>query len=503
MKFQLKTLVVFGLLMAQFAFSTGAHARIIFISEFATESVSFTLDEDNTGVGVDLDIIANQGSDNDGTIRYNSISNVWELSNDGGTFNSILSAGDISLNDAYDDLSTGERTIAVDDGDVSWNLTSTYNKIVDLQGTGDFIVQNGGTAFATFTDSGEVDLTGTLSVTGITDTLAQLDINTTGEAIEIGDGSAADVFITFAATSDHTLNWDESETDFDLSNMLDIAVSGEAIEIGDGTAADISINFDDDAGTDHTFGWDDSESDFDLTDRLDVQNTGEIMEGGDGTASNVYINFLDDGGENYFGWDNALEAESTFDEMLSFRTYQSATPPYACAAAYAGMQWMDTDTGITYSCDTSNGRNKWLSIGDMVIFGEESGSCAAGATLLGDGDCIITWGNGNGTDGNNDNIGFYLPHDATVVGYGFSADNDACTSGDFDAEVWSSGSNADDNNYTLAVEIETGLTGEAESSNVSNADVDGDAFIFWGIDNNCGQAIDDWMMVVYYRYRHD
>jgi len=50
---------------------------------------TFTLDSDNMGSGADVDIVANQGSDSDGTLRYNATLNRWEFSNDGGSFNAI------------------------------------------------------------------------------------------------------------------------------------------------------------------------------------------------------------------------------------------------------------------------------------------------------------------------------------------------------------------------------------------------------------------------------
>jgi hypothetical protein len=45
---------------------------------------TLTLDSDNTGAGADVYITANQGTDNDGLLRYNSTTDEWEISNDGG-----------------------------------------------------------------------------------------------------------------------------------------------------------------------------------------------------------------------------------------------------------------------------------------------------------------------------------------------------------------------------------------------------------------------------------
>ncbi|NCP67278.1 hypothetical protein GW756_02545 [bacterium] len=47
---------------------------------------TFTLDADNTAAGANVSIVAEQGTDNNGEIRYNATDNVWEVSNDGGAF---------------------------------------------------------------------------------------------------------------------------------------------------------------------------------------------------------------------------------------------------------------------------------------------------------------------------------------------------------------------------------------------------------------------------------
>lgn len=47
---------------------------------------TFTLDADNTGVPQNVSIIAEQGTGNDGILRYNATLKRWELSNDGGAF---------------------------------------------------------------------------------------------------------------------------------------------------------------------------------------------------------------------------------------------------------------------------------------------------------------------------------------------------------------------------------------------------------------------------------
>ncbi len=178
----------------------------------------------------------------------------------------------------------------------------------------------------------------------------------------------------------------------------------------------------------------------------------------------------------------------------------SSTPPVTCNSANSGAQFMDSDSGIVFACDTSNGRNKWLGQSEMVLWGDENGNCNSGSDVGNNNNCTVDWGNGLGSD--NGDVGFYLPYDATVTGYGFSADNDSCFSGSFDVEIWNSPNNSNDNNYSFVGNAAAGLTGEAHNSNNLNLDLPGNRYIIWGIDNNCGQSIDDFNVVLYLRYRH-
>lgn len=56
-----------------------------------TTQTSLTLDSDNTAAGADVQIIAEQGSDNNGILKYNATDNKWQYSNDGGAFNDFAS----------------------------------------------------------------------------------------------------------------------------------------------------------------------------------------------------------------------------------------------------------------------------------------------------------------------------------------------------------------------------------------------------------------------------
>ncbi len=61
----------------------------------AIDGTDIFLDDNNVGSGANVNIIANQGSDSDGTLRYNATDNRWEISNDGGSFNALATAGNL------------------------------------------------------------------------------------------------------------------------------------------------------------------------------------------------------------------------------------------------------------------------------------------------------------------------------------------------------------------------------------------------------------------------
>lgn len=178
----------------------------------------------------------------------------------------------------------------------------------------------------------------------------------------------------------------------------------------------------------------------------------------------------------------------------------SSNPPVSCQIGFYGRTFLDTDTGITYVCDPL--RDKWLSLNSIPLWGDESGNCDPGDTPNNSDGCNVDWGNGLGPESNS-GLGLYLPHNMTITSYGFSEDNDACLIGSFDLEVWGTGSNTDDDNFSLEQEIATGLTDEAHNSNNVDIDIDGDQYILWGIENNCALPIDDWNMILYVNWHHD
>jgi len=228
---------------------------------------------------------------------------------------------------------------------------------------------------------------------------------------------------------------------------------------------------------------------------IDEDNTGGDLTLQFGQTLNEFLTW--DSTNNEFDLSDDLNINS--NQLLNARIQNTGIAPTTCDASSAGMQWYDTDTGIVYFCD--NIRGKWLSMSELVLYGDETGGCPAGSDPNSNANCNVDWGNGLGPD-NATNLGLYIPFPATIVGAGFSADDDACITGSFDVEIWTTGSNSDDDNYVLESELATGLDGQAHNSNNLNIDIGGDQYIIWGIDNNCGQTIDDFNIIVYFKWRH-
>lgn len=75
---------------------------------------TFTLDSDNASTGVNVSIIANQGSESDGVLRYNTTTNQWELSNNGGAFLPISTVSGSGSADGWHGSATRIRVMPSD-----------------------------------------------------------------------------------------------------------------------------------------------------------------------------------------------------------------------------------------------------------------------------------------------------------------------------------------------------------------------------------------------------
>jgi len=165
----------------------------------------------------------------------------------------------------------------------------------------------------------------------------------------------------------------------------------------------------------------------------------------------------------------------------------SPVPPATCEFSVYGRTFHDTDTGISYICDAF--RDKWLSLETMELNGENSGGCSS------------TWGNNQGGETAPPQIGLYLPYNVTITAYGFSSDDDNCAA-TLDLEVWGTGTNLNDEPFALQSTLTT-FDGSPTNARGVDIDIDGNQYIIWGIDNNCGGTVDDWNMNMLVKIRHD
>ena len=184
------------------------------------------------------------------------------------------------------------------------------------------------------------------------------------------------------------------------------------------------------------------------------------------------------------------------NEIVNVRLENSASAPASCTSSVYGMIWHDTDTGINYVCDAS--RDKWLSLETMHQSGAESGGCIAGADNANH-LCAFDIATTGLVDGLR---AFYIPYNFTVIASGFSQNNDDCVTGNFSIELWGSASNTTES-ATEKFNLTSGITTELSNANNLDVDFSGPAYFTHGINNNCGETIDQFLGDFYYKWRHD
>ena len=163
---------------------------------------AFTLDSDNVGAGVNVDVVANQGSDADGTLRYDTTLNEWQISNNGGAFVAISTGASHAQNT---DTGTTANTFTLDNDDTGGNVVLKFGTTLAETLTWD----NANTRWA-FSD--DIRVEGNAAIVGqafiaddhsATDSDGTLNLGRNGNAWE-------------------TLKWDDAGSQFDLSDDLDV-----------------------------------------------------------------------------------------------------------------------------------------------------------------------------------------------------------------------------------------------------------------------------------------
>ena len=226
-----------------------------------------------------------------------------------------------------------------------------------------------------------------------------------------------------------------------------------------------------------------------------------VLNGGESAIIRTHVseNLANGDASVSLNTDRGIIATLPFFKPVSALDLHS-NPPTTCEAGYYGRTFLDTDTGISYMCDST--RDKWLSTETITLWGEEGGTqCSSGDDPDSSDGCNVDWGDNLGPESSTD-LGLYIPYNMTLTAYGISMLADDCTSGTYDLEYWGTGSNTDDASYSLQFEV-TGLSDETENANDVSVDVEGDQYTLWGLDNNCGEDINDFNIILYFKYHHD
>ncbi|MDF2379569.1 MAG: hypothetical protein P1V18_05130 [Candidatus Gracilibacteria bacterium] len=374
--------------------------------------VVLRFDADNGSTGENARIIAEQGTDSDGELRYNASTNQWELSNDGGVFAAIATGAglvtsdlaavqarrttDYVLTNAFVDITFDATDVENDAAVVEHDNTNTDQ--IDIKEDGiysisyrtQFDITTGTTLVRAFgqvrlndstivpgTES-EVDIwydsaqnlnaTVVVSLSDGDFVSLQLSKETTGEtATAIDDtvfvvikleGVAGATGAQGPAGAGNTLDeaYDEGGAGVGRqivvdSGAFDLQGTGEMIELGDGSASDLQITFDD--GTDRSFGWDDSLSSFFLSESVDIYGstiTLDADEAGNpdrdleivaeqGSESNGTLRY--DDGNNRWEMSNDGGTFSALQSVSVAQVYESGTTTFD---ALTPIDWDGTNT---------------------------------------------------------------------------------------------------------------------------------------------------------------
>ncbi|MDD4333079.1 MAG: hypothetical protein PHT51_03110, partial [Patescibacteria group bacterium] len=197
-----------------------------------------------------------------GRMYYNTASgNAYVYDAVGAAWVDVTAASGTTLDDAYNNFGAAAQIITVDDAatGLDFSVTAAGDMVIDLESTGDFIIKDNGTAFATFSDAGAVTLANDLAVNGDDITSdGNLSLSATGYT-RIGDTGTPvsangddDLYVEGDLEVDGVIYADGGLTyasNVDMSNnlILNIGNAGTDFTAGGGLnlAGDLAVNGDD------------------------------------------------------------------------------------------------------------------------------------------------------------------------------------------------------------------------------------------------------------------
>ena len=203
-----------------------------FNTDLEIPGTTLSIDSDNAGGGADIDVVANQGSDNDGTLRYSAANDRWEISNNGGGFLAIARSSDlhneshtITSHSDVTDATGAQLETLTGGGDVG----ALHTHAAAYAAIGHTIVSHDTTATGaelnTLTGGGDVGVlhTHAAAYAAIGHTIVSHDTTTTGsELTELTDGTDADHLHIHASVGSHTIvSHDTTTTGSELTELTD------------------------------------------------------------------------------------------------------------------------------------------------------------------------------------------------------------------------------------------------------------------------------------------
>ncbi|MDQ4122847.1 MAG: hypothetical protein M3209_15530 [Acidobacteriota bacterium] len=226
-------------------------------TDLKSNNNTFTLDADNTGAGANVSIVAEQGSEPNGEIRYNATTNQWELSNNGGAFTPIGGAVN-----TFQTTNAGGTNLVPDSQTDTLTLTSSGTNITI---TGDAA-----------TDTATIGISESV--------LAGDGLAANGDALAVNTGSGIQVSSDAVSLGNLTSNWNQASA-FDIllgnaSSELSILESAGGTFFGTLDVGDLTANqtytFSGASGTVWTSGNDGASSALDA-DLLDGLNSSQFV----------------------------------------------------------------------------------------------------------------------------------------------------------------------------------------------------------------------------------